>query len=328
VIAEPILVTGATGFLGQHLCRELRQRGLAVRAMVRPGRDASPLEADGAAIIRGDLSDPSQVRQAVQGCATVFHLAAARGPLKLSRRGYLELNPGQAELVGKACLAVSLRRLVFTSTARIGYRDDGEPSDERCHPRAGSGYRESKLKAEETLLGLGPRGLDVVIARLPQIMGPGAIDWRRDFLKVWSGRMRYLPTGGMTHIVDVDDVIQGLCRCAEVSNVAGERFILAAANPVTVRDLYSAIADAVGVTLSVRTLPGGPFRAYARAASLIYRAFGVAPPFGFTAERLAGRASFGIDKARTMLGFSPQWDMPATVARTARWMREMGWFHG
>lgn len=323
-IAEPVLVTGATGFLGHHLVHELTARGLGVRAMVRPGRDTSRLEAWGAKIVPGDLENPAQVGQAVLGCGTVFHLAALRGPSKLTRQAYLEANPWQAETIGRACLAAGVDRVVLTSTARVACRD-GAPSDENCQPRPSSAYRESKLRAEETLLHLGARGLDVVIARLPQVMGPGAVDWRRDFLRVLSGGLRYLPSGGVTHIGDVDDMIQGLCLCAAMPNVAGERFILAAAEPVSVRDLYLAIADAVGVPLSVIELPGGPVRAYARVAAFTYRTTGWALPFGFTCERLAARQGFMIDKARTMLGFSPKWDMPATVERTAAWMREMGW---
>jgi dihydroflavonol-4-reductase len=324
VIPEPILVTGAAGFLGHRLTQELTRRGLTVRALVRPGHDATRLKAFGAGIVRADLEVPSQVAAAVDGCATVFHLGAARGHSKLSRRAYIGLNRGQAEIIGRASLAAGIRRLVFTSTARVACRDQAW-SDETTSPSPISGYRESKLRAEDVLLELGSQGLNVVIARLPMVMGPGAVDWKRDFLKVRSGRLRYLPAGGVTHIGDVDDMISGLCLCADVPDVEGERFLLASAQPLAVRDLYRAIAEAVGVPLSVRELPGFPFRAYAAAARLVYRTSGWALPFGFTCERLAARHRFRIDKARALLGFAPRWETRATVNRTADWMREKGW---
>ena len=324
-IVQPVLITGAGGFLGHHLTRELTARGLAVRALVRPGRDTDRLESWGAVIVRGDLSNPSQVREAVEGCGTVFHLAALRGPLKLPRRTYLTINRQQAETIGRASLDAGVSRVILTSTTGIARCNGGAPSDETSPPRPNSAYRESKLRAEEVLLDLGAHGLNVVIARFSSVLGPGAIDWRRDFQKVRSGRLRYLPAGGVTHLVDVDDVIQGLRLCAEVPGVEGERFILASGEPVSVRDLYLAIADAVGTRLSVRELPGAPFRAFSRAADLMYRVSGWALPFGFTCERLAARRPLRINKARAMLGFLPRWDLPAMVARTAVWMREKGW---
>ncbi len=327
MIAEPVLVTGAAGFLGRHLTRQLIERGLEVRVMVRPGHDTSHLEASGAAVIRGDVAEPSQVREALLGCGTVFHLAAARGPSKLPRRAYLELNRRQAETVGQAAALARVKRLVYTSAAVIAGAGNGKPVDEASSPSPSSGYRESRLLAEGVLLDLARRhGLRVVIARLPSVMGPGAVDWRSDFLKVGTGRLRYLPSGGVTHIGDVDDMIQGVSLCADVPGVEGERFILAAAEPVKVRDLYLAIANALGVPLAIREVPGAPFRAYAQVASLVYRATGRALPHGFTCERLAARRRFRIEKARAVLGFTPRWDLPATVARTAAWMREIGWF--
>jgi nucleoside-diphosphate-sugar epimerase len=245
--------------------------------------------------------------------------------LKLPRRTYLAINRQQAETIGRASVGAGVRRVILTSTAGIAWRHGRAPCDETCPPRPNSGYRESKLRAEEVLLDLGTQGLNVVIARLPAVLGPGAIDWRRHFLKVRSGRLRYLPTGGVTHLVDVDDAIQGLCLCAEVPGVEGERFILASDQPVSVRDQYLAIAGAVGTRLSVRELPGAPLRAFTRAADLLDHVTGWALPFGFTCERLAARRPLRIDKARAKLGFAPRWDMPASVARTAAWLREMGW---
>jgi nucleoside-diphosphate-sugar epimerase len=215
-------------------------------------------------------------------------------------------------------------RLVLTSTARIACRD-GAPTDEATPPRPSSGYRESKLRAEETLLGLKGEGLKVVIVRLPTVLGPGAVDWRREFVKVSSGGVRYLPAGGLTHSIDADDVIHGLCLAAEVPKVEGERFVLAAAEPLLVRDLYLAIARAVGVTLMARELPGSPFRAWASLAGIVYRVTGWELPFGFTCEQLAARHHFRIEKARAMLGFAPRRGMVESVARTAAWLRDQGW---
>ncbi len=84
---KPVLVTGASGFLGWHVARLLIERGYSVRALVRPGSRISELEAEP---VTGDLRDPESLSRAVAGCGLVFHVAAdyrlwAKDPRELYR---------------------------------------------------------------------------------------------------------------------------------------------------------------------------------------------------------------------------------------------------
>jgi nucleoside-diphosphate-sugar epimerase len=322
-MTEPALITGAAGFVGTHLARTLRGLGIPVRGLVRPDREASHLEAMGVTVVRGDATERRSLEQAAHGCGTVFDLAAARGRHKLSRRTYLELNARGAEAVGQAVLAVGARRLVFASTVTVCGGARAELRDETTPVRPNSGYRESKFRAEQVFRRLQEdRGLPVVIARLPQMLGPGALEWRTRFRAVRDGRIRFLPRGGINHPGDVTDMVDGLRLCADVPGIEGGCFMLAGPDPVTVRDLYGAIARALGAPFSPRDLPAGPFLTYAALANFAYRAAALNLPHGYTCEVLAGRIGYNIGKARRVLGFAPRFSVAESVARTAAWMVE------
>ena len=320
---DPVLITGAAGFIGTALTGSLTRLGVRVRVLVRPDRDVSVLESMGVTVVRGDATALPDLCRAAEGCGTVFHLAAARGPRKLSRSAYLALNPRGAEATGLATLAVGARRLVFTSTASVCAGSRAKLGDEATPAQPNSSYRESKLRAEQVLQRMhAERGLPVVIARLPAVLGPGAIDWRGRFRAVREGRIRYLPRGGVTHPCDVADVLDGLRLAAEVPGIEGECFVLAGAEPVPVRRLYAEVAEALGVPFSPQELPAAPFLAYLALANTAYRAAGLTLPHGFTCESLAARIIYNIGKARRVLGFSPRVGPRESVARTARWLTE------
>jgi dihydroflavonol-4-reductase len=321
--SDPVLITGAAGFIGTALARSLTGLGMKVHALVRPGRDASALESMGVAVVRGDATELADLCRAASGCGTVFHLAAERGRRKLSRAVYLERNTRGAVAAGHATLAVGAGRLVFTSAASVCGGSRVEHRNEATPAQPNSSYRESRLRAELALHRMfEERGLPVVIARLPVVLGLGAIEWLARFRAVRDGRIRFLPRGGVTHPGDVEDIVDGVRLAAEVPHIEGECFVLAGAESVPVRVLYAEMAAALRVPFSPRELPATPFLAYLALANAAYRATGLALPHGYTCETLAARISHDIGKARRVLGFSPRVSLRESVARTARWLTE------
>ena len=98
-VADPVLITGASGFIGRRLALALRAAGSDVTVLVRPDRDVRVLEAAGARVVRGDAADAHTVASAAKGCGVVFDLAAIRGKHKLGRREFRALNVQLAESV-------------------------------------------------------------------------------------------------------------------------------------------------------------------------------------------------------------------------------------
>ncbi len=225
----PILVTGATGFVGRSLCRTLRERGLPHRVLLRSPSSSAGFE--GAEVAIGDLGDRASLEAAVRGCDAVIHLATGLGTdLEETRRLAVEGTLALAE----SALRAGVRAFLFTSSIAalyLGGREpvpDDSPPDPR--PRGRSDYARAKIEAEIGLRKLArDRGLPLAIFRPGLIVGPGGRTrhsalgfWPRDTICLgWGKGDTPLP------FVLVDDVVEALLLALEREEALGRSFHLA-----------------------------------------------------------------------------------------------------
>jgi len=256
----------------------------------------------------------------------IYHLAAVRGSHKLSHRGYLEQNGMISEAVGKAALAAGARRVVFTSTATVTGYAGPERQTEDTPARPNSPYRYSRFVDERIFQQFVQRnGLDVVVVRLPQtVLGPGARDWAKRVRSVRDRGIRVLPQGGSVHAGDVDDLVDGLRRCAATPGIAGRRYLLGAPAPIAVEKLLRTVAQCLGVPFAPRMVPAAPYRSYVALGNLVYRWTRVSLPHHYTAEFYSGRIAYDTTRARSELGWAPRIETSESVGRTVSWLREQG----
>ena len=229
-----ILVTGATGFVGSRLVRDLVAGGEAVRVLRRPssrmdllGRAARDVQH-----AFGDVTDPVSVREAMDGVEVVYHVAAvvAFGP---AARGDLRaVNVRGTAAVVDAALDAGVGRLVHTSSiAALGRGGRGGVTDEAAEWTASpsnTAYAVSKRDAEREVARAVAEGLDAVTVNPALVFGPGARPDEgtgRIVTRVAAGGVPLAPPGG-TAVVDVADVAAGL-RAACARGGAGERYVLA-----------------------------------------------------------------------------------------------------
>jgi dihydroflavonol-4-reductase len=246
-----VLLTGASGFVGSAVLRELLRDGFRVRALIRPGSHYEDLIARGVQFVEGDLMDGGSLRNACDDCRYLFHLAADyRLSLRDSAAVFATNVNGTRRLMEEAIRA-GLERIVYTSSvATLDCRQAGAPADEtttlpvEC---AVGAYKTSKIMAERLVLGMyRSSGLPVVVVNPSTPVGPRDIrptPTGKIIVAAASGGMpAYVDTG--LNLVHVDDVARGHVAALRRGRI-GERYILGGEN-VLFSQMLAEIAASVG----------------------------------------------------------------------------------
>jgi dihydroflavonol-4-reductase len=319
---RPVLVTGASGFLGWHVARALVERGFAVRALVRPGSSVEGLRVERAT---GDLRDPASLERAVAGCGLLFHVAAdyrlwSKDPSELYRSNV----DGTRNLL-EAARRAGIERVVYTSTVGcIGIPHGGvgdETTPVTLEEMAGD-YKRSKFLAEQTALEFARGGLPVVIVNPTAPIGDHDVKPTPtgkivlDFLK--GDMPAFIDTG--LNVVDVRDTAIGHLLACERGR-AGERYILGSEN-LTLEQILGLLAEITGRKAPRMKLPYAVAWCAGACSTAWAGLTGTPPRVPIEGVRMARKKMWVThEKARRELGFEPG------PARTAL-ARAVEWFGG
>ena len=305
-----IVVTGATGHVGNVLVRELTAQGQAVRALVVPDDDLHPLTGLDVEIVSGDVTDLASLESAFTGADIVFHLA-----------GIVTIMPGMAKLlervnvegvrnVAAACRTTGVRRLVYTSSVHaIAEPPQGTAIDE-SQPfdpdRVLGDYARSKARATLLLLDeVAKGGLDAVICCPTGIIGPwdyGISNVGQLILDFASGQLKSYVNGAYD-FVDVRDVNRGLVLAAE-KGLTGRHYVLSGAQ-VQVLELMKELEKDVGYPAPTFRIPSAIARAAGVLASVYYRLLRRRAVFtAYSIDVLRSNSQVSSARARQELGFT------------------------
>lgn len=324
----PVLVTGATGFLGRQLCEALRARGIPVRGLVRDpsarlGHGVEPVHAP-------DLLDRGAVRRAVAGADAVVHLAArvhvmrdaAADPLAEFRRVNVE---GTRTLLEEA-VAAGVRSFVFVSSVKAVGEAGTVPWDETTPPRPVDPYGISKLEAETLVRATAERaGLHAPILRLPLVYGPGV---KGNMLQLFRlvDRGVPLPFGAVPNrrsLVYSGNVAAAVLAVLDAPAAASETFFVSDGRDLTTPELIREVGRALGVAPRLLRVPPGLLRAAARAGDVVSRV----APFPLTSaalQRLTGSLSLDTSRIGRVTGYRPPYSVEEGLRATADWYRARG----
>jgi nucleoside-diphosphate-sugar epimerase len=300
-----VLVTGATGFVGGGVARRLARDGHDVRALARASADVHSLEAAGIDVVRGDVGDIESLAVAMSGCSHVIHLAAAKSGAR-SRLHAVNVR-GTANVIDAASRG-GVQRVVYGSTLGVHGFVTTPPLDERSPIRPNTPYRLSKWRGEEVARAAHERaGAPVVIARISSVVGCGARGWLPLAQGIAAGRMRLVGDGtNAIDLVPLDDLVDGLVRCAVVPSIEGRHYVLGGGAPATVAGFAAAIAEALGVPAPHAGLPAMPFRVVQHVAQLVFRYTEYTPSYVHGREMLVADKRATSERARAELGYSPR----------------------
>ena len=243
------LVTGATGFIGSNLARELCRRDYQVRALVRPGSNTLAIKDTPVETVAGDILDPDSITRAMKGCQRVYHCAAAHTFWVKDPSIIHQTNIEGTANVLEAARQAQVDRVVYTSTvSTIGFAD-GAPADEDTPVEPShlvGNYKKSKYLAEQVALTMAAQGLPVVVVNPTFPVGPWDVKPTpsgRVILDFLLGRIpTYIATG--MNLVDVEDVAAGHILAMEKGK-PGERYVLGNKN-VTFKEILDMLQVLTG----------------------------------------------------------------------------------
>ncbi len=303
-------VTGATGFIGGHLVRQLREAGHEVVALVREPARAQALAAQGVELARGDVTYRGTLRAPMEGADGVFHLAA-----------WYEIgtDSSQAEAINvegtchvlETMQVLGIPKGVYTSSLAVNSDTGGQSMDE-TYRYAGShlsAYDETKWRAHyEVAEPLIAQGLPLVVVMSGVVYGPGDTSQSGALLRrAVEGKRVLLPAGKTGACwAHVEDVARAHLL-AMARGEPGESYIIA--GPChTFREVFETAARVAGQPLRAVWLPPRLLQGMAKVMDIVEKVLAVPPDFSAEAMRVTGGTTYFGDngKAKRELGYVPR----------------------
>jgi dihydroflavonol-4-reductase len=324
------LVTGATGFIGGNLARELLKQGYQVRALVRPKSNRININDLDIDVAYGDLRDKPSLEKALDGCDVLFHVGAYYTFWAPDPQAIYESNVTGTKNILSAALEKGIKKVVYTSTeATIKISENGALGNEAelAYPDELPGhYKKSKCLAERAALTIFEQGLPLIIVNPTAPVGPYDVKptpTGKMIINFLNGRMpAYVDTG--LNIVDVEDVARGHILALEKGCV-GERYVLGGCN-LTFREILDILASITGIKAPGINIPLWLAMGAAQADEFLFaKVLRRHPHIPVSAVRAAHRVRyFDCSRAVKELGL-PQTPVEDSFAKAARWFSQNGY---
>src|ERR1700675_3252735 len=322
------LVTGAAGFLGSHVARQLVARGEDVRVLVRASSSNRAIADLSLEYVTGDLRDQSSLTRAMNGVQRVFHVAAAYRLWSKNPQDIYDSNVGGTKNLLAAARQAGVQKLIYTSTVATIAVDrpalPNELTEARLDEMIGH-YKRSKWMAEQEVLQAAKDGLPVIVAMPTTPVGPW--DWKptptgKIILDFLNGKMPGFVETGL-NFVGVEECAAGHLLAAERGKV-GERYLLGPEN-LTLKGLLDLLAKITGLRAPGMKIPHGVALGVAYVETAFSRLVGKEPQIPVEGVKIARHKMFvDASRARRELGFQPG-PVAAALERAVRWYQANGY---
>lgn len=325
--SKRIMLTGATGFTGGALAKKLVAQGHTVVALVRPTGNTRSLDALGANLVEGDITNADAVSKAAEGCDIIYNIAAVYRTAGHPDSYYEAVNTEGVQHIIDAAIKHKVGRTVHCST--IGVHGDIEeiPSNEESPFNPGDIYQRTKLAGEELFADAMAKGLSGSIFRPGAIYGPGDLRLLKMFKQIKRGFFPLFGGGkNLYHLSYIDDLTDGIILCGEHPNAVGERFILCSDEYDTMKALAADIADELGVKAPRFAPPICPLMFAAKVCEAICKPLGLNPILHTRrVDFFVKSRAFDNAKAKRLLGYQPKIGTKEGVRRTIAWYQANGY---
>lgn len=324
----PYLVTGAGGFIGSHVVRELIETGYSVRGMVRRPEQQEAVRRAGAEPVLADLRNPDSLSGAMQGVAGIYHIAALFRQADSPDSEYFEVNAEGTRRVFEAAMAAGVPRIVTCSTSGVLGHIEKLPADESTPYNPDDVYQRSKTEGEKIALDYYRSGrMGGVVIRPAMVYGPGDTRFLKMFRMIARRRFFYVGRGdNLVHFIDVRDLARAFRLAMEHRERNGEVYIIVGDRPVTLHEAATLIAREFGVSPPWLRLPVKPMQALGSLCEKVCLPLKISPPlYRRRVDFYTKPRSYDGRKAREELGFKPRLALEQEIHDIIVDYRQRGW---
>ena len=322
------LVTGASGFLGSHVTRQLVARGETLRVLLRASSNNRAIADLPLEYVTGDLRDSGSLARALEGVSRVFHVAADYRLWAKRKQDIYDSNVGGTKNLLDAAIRAGVSQLIYTSTvATIAVDRPEHPNeftDAKLEEMVGH-YKRSKWQAEREVLDAAKQGFPAIVAMPTTPVGPW--DWKptptgKIILDFLNGKMPgYVETG--LNFIGVEECAAGHLLVSDKGKI-GERYLLGAEN-LTLKQVLDSLANITGLPAPKLKIPHGLALGVAYANTAFSRLLGREPGIPVEGVKIAQHMMFvDAKRAQKELGFKPGL-VAAAFERAVRWYVDNGY---
>jgi nucleoside-diphosphate-sugar epimerase len=313
-----VLVTGSSGFIGQHLVRALIERGDTVRVLVRPGTNVKTV--DGANAISGRLEE-YDIAAAAEGCRVVYHLAGlTRAP---NATAFTLANAVGTHEAARGARAAGARLVYISSQAAAGTGTLEHPRAANDEPKPLSPYGQSKLEAERLTRNV--IGLEHVILRPSGVYGPGDKDFLFAFQAAAKGFFPVLgnPARGIS-LIHVRDLVSAIIVAGEHAHAIGQTYFASHPQPSTWAGILTAAGKSVQRQARFVQIPNAALWLAANIGELAGMVGRVGLINRSRALELTAEGWVCDSTPLEALGWNAKTDLETGFLETAQWYRTQG----
>lgn len=321
------LVTGANGFTGSYLIKNLLLKGYTVRGLVRKSSKLDLIDGLDIELEYADLAKDEISNDIMNGIDVVYHVGAAFRIEGVPQSYFWDVNVEGTRKLLEAAKNAGVKKFIHCST--VGVQGDIEnPPAKETHPyNPGDYYQESKLDGEKLALKFFKEvGLAGTVVRPVGIYGPGDTRFLKLFKMINSGKFKMIGNGEVLyHLTFVEDLVEGFVLAGESEKANNEIFTIGGEEYLTLNKLVAKIAKILDKPVSKIKIPVWPVWLAGALCEFICKPLGISPPiYRRRIDFFIKDRAFDITKAKTILNYQPKVSLEEGLKRTAEWYKEQG----
>jgi nucleoside-diphosphate-sugar epimerase len=321
------LVTGANGFTGSYLVKNLIHRGYKVKGLVRKNSDLKNIKDLPIELIYADIAVDS-LEGIMKDIDIVFHIAAAYRIENVPQKYFWDVNVEGTRKLLKEAKRAGVKRFIHSSTVGVQGEIKDPPAKEEDPYGPGDYYQESKVEGEKLALDFFRKeNLPGVVVRPVGIYGPGDMRFLKLFKFINNGKFRMIGNGKVLyHLTFVEDLAEGIALAGEKNEALGEVFTIGGESYLMLSELVNKIAAALDKPIPDKMrIPVWPVWFGGLICEIACKPFGITPPiYRRRVDFFIKDRAFDISKAKKILGYQPKVSLDKGLKITADWYKQQG----